>query len=100
MNNALRETMCARMSLVPELLLESDSGIESKITNTLKEVRDLNKKIRSKAIEPLEAAKTALEISNVSDESYQALRYLEDRLKIVRTFLSEIESALAGKDIE
>jgi len=100
MNNALRETMCARMSLVPELLLESDGGIESKITNTLKKVRDLHKKIRSKAIEPLDAAKNALEISNTSEECFQALRCLEDRLKIVRTFLSEIESVLAGKEIE
>jgi len=100
MNNSLRETMCARMSLVPVLLLETDNGVDRKVANTLEEVRDLLKKIRSSTIEPLDAAKAALEISNTSDESYQALRYLEDRLKIVRSLLSEVESALAGKDIE
>jgi hypothetical protein len=110
MNNSLKETMCARMSnvipecsrreLVPETLLETDNGIDRKVTNTLEEVRDLLKKIRSGTIGPLDAAKTVLEISNTSDESYQALRYLEDRLKIVRSLLSEVESTLAGKDIE
>ena len=92
--------MCARMSLVPELIQETDNGIERKVTNILEEVRNLLKKIRSGTIEPLEAAKAALEISNTSDESYQALRYIEDRLKIIRSLLSEVESALAGKDIE
>lgn len=97
MNNALRETMCARMSLVPELQLETNNGIETKISHTLEEVHDLLKNIRSGTVEPLEAAKTALEISNTANESYQSLRYLEDRLKIVRTFLSQVESALAER---
>jgi hypothetical protein len=97
MNNLLRKCMCAHMSLVPELPTQSDNGVDRKIADILEEVRNLLKNIHSNAIEPSDAAKTALEISNASEESYQALRYLEDRLRIVQTFLSEVESVLAER---
>lgn len=99
MNNALRETMCARLALVPELLMNTDSNIEGKISYTLEEARELLKNIQLGKIEPLEAGTVTLKISTSADEMERALRYLEERLKLIRSIFSEIENALTERNL-
>ena len=83
------------MSLVPEMFLEADDSVERKISHTLEDVRRLMRDIQTGDIDSLAAAKSALEISTTADGMHQALKYLDERLKLIHGLLSEIENALA-----
>ena len=97
MNNSLRETMCARMALVPDLQTQNNDAIECKISLILQEARELLKDIRSAKIGPLEAAKVAMDISSSANALHDALKCLNERVKFIYDFLSEIESTLGEK---
>ena len=95
MNNSLPESMCARTALVPDLLLENTDSIERQITSALEQARNLFKHIQTATIDPKDAAKQAFEIHSSVNALHDASRYLNERLKLVHEFLSEIESALS-----
>lgn len=98
MNNSLRQAMCARMSLVYEEISDVDNDIGRKISHTLGQARQLLRNVQAGNIDQLGAARTALQISASADAMNHALRYMEERLRLVYGFLSEVENTLINED--
>jgi hypothetical protein len=94
MNDSHRETRCACLSRVPEVLLEANDGIERKISHTLEDAQQLMRNVQTGRIDSIPAANAAQEISNSAKSLHEALKYLDERLKLVEHLMSEIEYTL------
>jgi len=90
--------MCARLALIPELTIESNDAIECQVSQVLQEVRGLLTEVQAGRIEPVDAANSAIQISSTANALHDALKYLNERLKLIYQSLSAIESILAERN--